>query len=113
MKDPNKIYTSEDLKNYQKIILKTNAFRKYYQANNKIEGNRSKKYKQIIAPFFGDGIDLMQINNKKIDYVYWNDINELVQRLRLLIASQSAGNTGHANEINSIIEELREAKIIA
>lgn len=44
--------------------------------------------------------------------MYWDDPNELVDRLRLLIASQSAGHTGHNNEIISIIEELREANII-
>lgn len=46
------------------------------------------------------------------DYKYWDDPNELVDRLRLLVSSQSAGHTGHNNEIIAIIEELREAKII-
>lgn len=46
------------------------------------------------------------------NYIYWDDPNELVDRLRLLVASQAAGHTGHNNEIISIIEELREAKII-
>jgi len=48
----------------------------------------------------------------KTDYVYWDDPNELVERLRLLIAEQSAGNLSHTNEIHSIIEELREGKYI-
>lgn len=57
--------------------------------------------------------DVMRYNkNKHVSYTYWNDPNELVDRLRLLIASQSAGHTGHTNEIASIIEELREADII-
>ncbi len=43
--------------------------------------------------------------------VYWNDPNELVDRLRLLLASQSAGNTGVSNEILSIFEELYESGI--
>lgn len=47
-----------------------------------------------------------------MDYVYWDDPNELVDRLRLLIAETSAGNNSHTNEIHSIIEELREANII-
>ena len=46
------------------------------------------------------------------DYVYWDDPNELVDRLRLLVAEQEAGNNFHANEINSIIEELREGGYI-
>lgn len=43
---------------------------------------------------------------------YWDDPNELVDRLRLLASSASAGHTGHNNEIISIIEELREANLI-
>lgn len=43
---------------------------------------------------------------------YWNNVNELVNRLRLLTASTSSGHTGHNNEMTSIIEELREANVI-
>ncbi|CAG9137958.1 unnamed protein product [Plutella xylostella] len=46
------------------------------------------------------------------DLVYWDDPNELIERLQLLIASKDAGNTNHDNEILSIIEELKEAGII-
>lgn len=60
----------------------------------------------------GGGI-LMNFNTKKIDYKYFDNYNELIDRLRLLIASQSAGNTGHNNEIVSIVEELREGGIIS
>lgn len=45
-------------------------------------------------------------------FTYWNDPNELVSRLQLLVSSASAGHTSHNNEIISIIEELREANII-
>lgn len=44
--------------------------------------------------------------------VYYDDPNELVTRLNLLSSSQSAGNTGVNNEIISILEELRERRII-
>jgi hypothetical protein len=56
---------------------------------------------------------MMNVTDNAIDYVYWNDPNELVDRLRLLMASQEAGNSNHVNEMNSIIEELLEAKLIA
>lgn len=59
----------------------------------------------------GKGLTL-KINKSNTDYVYWDNINELVDRLRLLLASTDAGNTAHNNEILSIIEELREAKVI-
>jgi hypothetical protein len=53
-----------------------------------------------------------EVNKNAIDLIYWDDPNELVERLHLLIASQAAGNFNHRNEIISIIEELREANII-
>ena len=59
-----------------------------------------------------EGRSLMNLNNKKVDFVYFDDINEIVKRLKLLISSKIAGHTGHENEIISILEELREANII-
>lgn len=60
------------------------------------------------------GIPHFMINQPQgnTDYIYWDDPNELVERLCLLLASQSAGNPSHNNEILSIMEELREAEII-
>lgn len=49
---------------------------------------------------------------QNIAYEYYDDPNELVDRLRLLVASKSSGNSNHAQEINSILEELRERKLI-
>ena len=62
----------------------------------------------------GEGLlpKYMVTSSAPIDYVHWNDPNELVDRLRLLVSERESGHTGHENEINSIIEELREAKTI-
>lgn len=49
----------------------------------------------------------------RIVYEYFDDPNELCERLRLLVSSRMAGNTNHMQEINSIIEELRELGCIA
>jgi len=54
----------------------------------------------------------MTLNDNAIDYVHWDDPNELVDRIRLLEASRQAGHNAHNNEMLSIIEELREAGII-
>jgi len=54
----------------------------------------------------------MTLNDNVIDYVHWDDSNELVDRLRLLEASRQASHNAHDNEMLSIIEELREAGII-
>lgn len=59
----------------------------------------------------GKGLTLKK-NKLNTDYVYWDNVNELVDRLRLLVASTSAGHNSHNNEILSIIEELKEAKVI-
>lgn len=50
--------------------------------------------------------------NQNIVYEYYDDPNELCDRLRLLLASKRAGNTNHDQEVNSIVEELRERGII-
>lgn len=54
----------------------------------------------------------MNLNDKKVEYVPYKDLNKLVDRLRILIGSQIAGNTSHNNEIIFIIDELRRNKII-
>lgn len=54
----------------------------------------------------------MDYNKKPVEFIHWDDPNELVNRLKLLVASQLAGSNSHVNEINSIIEELKEANII-
>ncbi|KAJ8889268.1 hypothetical protein PR048_008766 [Dryococelus australis] len=53
------------------------------------------------------GLTLKLGERRKIDYQYWNYLNELVDRLILL----SPGNLSHTNEIISIIEEPSEAMI--
>lgn len=114
------VYTEDDKQKYKSILLTTNAHRRDHSALNPILGNRGYKYKNIIAPLLSDekkrvGRGLprtMALTDNDIDYVHWNDPNELVDRLRLLDASRHAGNNAHDNEILSIIEELREAGLI-
>ncbi|KYM93989.1 hypothetical protein ALC62_15398 [Cyphomyrmex costatus] len=125
MKFPNEsICTDDDAQTYKSILLTTNAYRRGHNAGNQVLGNKGHKYKNIIAPLVlgkkvGTGIkkklDLpcaMSLTDNRIDYVHWDDPNELVDRLRLLEASRQAGHNGHDNEILSIIEELREAGLI-
>lgn len=69
-------------------------------------------------PKSGEGLDIqsdfMIVNksNKAPELTYWDDPNELVDRLRLILSSKTAGHSAHDNEIISIVEELREASII-
>lgn len=114
MKEPSG-YSENDLQTYKDILCLTKFSGQNLskQANQK---SKNAKFVKIIQPLIvGSGIqlDYMRENKKKkIEYTYWDDPNELVERLMLLIASQQAGHTGHDNEIISIIEELREADII-
>lgn len=41
---------------------------------------------------------LMEMDNNAIDYLHWDDPNQLVDRL--LLGSIQVGHTGYANEIN-------------
>ena len=48
----------------------------------------------------------------RIKYVYFDDPNEIVERLELLIGEREAGHTGVDSEILSILEELQERGLI-
>ena len=104
-----------DTKNYQQIVRNSNAHRKNYKFNSSLRKGTEPKVADYLYPLMGDksGQGLLNVvSNAPINYVYWDDPNELVERLRLLAASRAAGSNSHVNEINSIIEELREAEII-
>lgn len=111
-------YTEDDLSTYGEILKQTKAH--IHAPTGRIKSSKSLKYTKIIRPSImkpssldnASGSGLMKLNNFKPNYIYWNDVNELCERLQLLIASQNAGHTGHRNEILSIIEELHEAGVI-
>jgi hypothetical protein len=133
MKEPNPDLTTEsDLAVFKNIVTATNSARRNYSRDKAINANAGKKYTGVIkylfpsatttsrlayrsrfgsdpSPRMGEG--MMMSTNRPL-YEYWDDPNELVDRLRLLIASRDAGHSGHENEILSIIEELREAGYI-
>lgn len=121
LKDPEtSSYTNEDLTSYGDILINSNACRRNFDSNQQLKGGNSNKYRLIIKPLLNPkkgrksytGAGFMNLPKENIDYIFWDDPNEIVDRLRLLISSQSAGNNSHNNEIVSIIEEMREANII-
>ncbi|KAF0723538.1 Uncharacterized protein FWK35_00033852, partial [Aphis craccivora] len=69
------------------------------------------KYKDIIRKLFPTG-GCLSMNLQKNNLVHWDNPNELVDRLRLLLSSKAAVNTGVSNEIILIFEELLEAEQI-
>jgi len=81
-----------------------------------------QKYTSIIAPLLykyrliqdkkhGTGLQKVVTKNKSdIEYVYWNTLEELLERLYILYGELKAGNTNPTirNEIISIIQEFKE-----
>lgn len=112
------IFTNADKQSYLKILLATNAHKRGHNVHERVKSNKGHKYMNIIGPLVlgnkvGKGIPrAVTLNDNKVDYVHWDDPNELVDRLRLLEASRQAGHNAHDNEILSIIEELCEAGLI-
>lgn len=115
LKSP-KVYSKHDLSDYKQILLLTEATDLNLDRKSDIN---NIKFKEIIQPLLkiGSGIQteymLLNKENQHTDYTYWDDPNELIERLRLLVSSNSAGHNAHNNEILSIIEELKEADIIS
>lgn len=117
-----KKHTTDDQNKYGEILYNTNAHQAAHNAHISMASKRSVKYKKIIQPFFaknksthitGKGTsNLLHVSKAPVDYVYYDDPNELVTRLHLLHSSREVGHTGHENEIASIEEELRERKLI-
>lgn len=107
-----KNYTHQDLAFYSEILDFTGS---HLNSARKIKSNAGFKYTQIIGPLYKSkkgGKLNMNFNSKKMEYVYYDSYDELIDRLRLLVADKEAGNTSHDNEILSIVEELEEGKII-
>lgn len=128
-------YDPEDLFKYKELLELTSAHKRSYDPSKPLKYSRAIKYTRIIKPLFsikaiaktppskvkqkkkvttaaeprGSG---MFVPTQKREYVFWDDPNELVERLALLVASRDAGNTGVQREILSIEEELREAGYI-
>jgi len=102
------IYTDNDLEVYKSILIQTSA---HLTVNGKKVKKSGVKYKNIIKKLFSSGGELF-MKLQKNNIVFWDNPNELVERLRLLLASKAAGNTGVSNEIISIFEELRESGLI-
>lgn len=80
-------------------------------SSQEVGSSQSSEYSTEQLFHTGEGL-LMRLNENIIDYRYWNDPNDLVVRLRLLIASKQAGNTDHDNEIIAILQELKSVRII-
>lgn len=116
LKNPNLLVVKKDDKvMYKSILMKTIPDKLLNSSQNKSRNSRSIKYNKIIKRLmeestmktFGSGM-----STHSPVFEYYNNPNELVNRLRLLIASTHAGHNNHNNEITSLVEELREEGVI-
>lgn len=111
-------YNKTDYDNYTDLVNRSAANRKNYDPEGQILGNAGPKYRNVIRPMMTSrhpprrGTGLLTVNNKQVEFVPWKNPNTLVDRLRILIASQLAGHTGHNNEIVNIIDALKTANIM-
>lgn len=134
LKEP-KYHTSNDEKEYADILKRTGI---YFNDSGHLKGNRSRKYLYIIKPLLtvqsapskipspgalvrapkvrsqSDrlGHALMEYNEKPKEFVYYDDVNELIERLKKLEASKQGGNNNNMNEIWSILHELERLGVI-
>ena len=110
-KNPSSEHISEsDIEIYRKLVKKTNITKKNYDSRASPRNDNSVKYRTYLLDTFKSGGGGFNIAHRddNIEYIYWDNPNELVKRLILLDAEKKAGNNNHHNEINSILEELRE-----
>jgi hypothetical protein len=115
-------YTKYDLNSFKTICALTNLHRKGYSQNTPIHRNRSEKYKNIISKLFnnqrgkrskakGKGLAMKSVYDTNV--IYYNDVNKLVDRMKLLYESIEAGHTGLDNEMVALTEELKSRGYIS
>ena len=117
-----KNYTEDDLFCYGQIVKDTCTYRMGNTQSGRVKANASIKYKTLIKPIInkynlnkdkgkykGEGLR-KEVTSDKVEYVYWNSIDELLERLYVLYGEIRAGNTNPTirNEISSILQEIKE-----
>lgn len=128
-------YTRTDLKTFREICLLTNAHRKSYAPDAPMHKNVSLKYKNIISQLFlprssqlkrkATSTEKVNISSKRnktgegllknvysTNIIYYNNINKLVTRMRLLYEAMESGHTGLDNEWVALTAELRNKGVI-
>jgi len=107
--------TEEDMRNYEQIMLNSEAMRNRKNPKKKT-ANKRYKWQNIIRPMWNK---YEKKTNQKVKR--WrkagsgflpSDPNSLCERVELLMASKQAGNTSFRNEIISICDEQSRQKFL-
>ena len=72
----------------------------------------AKPAKQSTTATPKTGKALIEYNEKPREFIYYNDVNELVDRFQKLQAAKEAGNNNTHNEIINILHELARLGVI-
>ena len=103
-------YTDEDVDNYGRLMIKTNAiYRNYDPTNPNPRSSRSDKWKYALRDIW---YNKEKYAGKGVTVVISEDPNALLERLDLLLSSQEAGHTGVGNKLVSICDELKRQGVI-
>jgi len=111
-------YSPDVLASYASILKDSNAiYHNNDPSSRKPKSSRAPKYLKIVKQIWEDmrtkqGTGRIKKTSSKVDYKYYDDPNELVDRLRLLYGSARAGNDVHRNEMIEILAELEERGVI-
>ena len=102
-------YDKDDIKNYERLMMKTNALHRGNDPNNPLpKGSKGGKWKTILGPIWHN----RKYYEGKGTVIMPSDPNALLERLDLLLASQKAGHTGVGNELVSICDELKRQGVL-
>lgn len=116
-------YKESDFNTYGEILVNTYAYKRNNDPDGKVKNIKGSKYSDVIRPIMNiyglskgkqgikEGKGLRKIvTGKDVEYVYWNTIDELLERLYILYGELKAGNTNPSirNEIVNIIQEFKE-----
>ncbi|KAK9711663.1 hypothetical protein QE152_g25329 [Popillia japonica] len=80
-------YTEEDKDSHRKILLETHLLYCDFDTTNQMRRSKSLKYGNIMKLLTShriSGEGHMVVSTKPYQYVYWDNVNELIQRLKLL-----------------------------
>ena len=107
-------WDKNDIKDYERLMIKTNALHRGNNPNNPYpKSSNSKKWLGLLSPIWNK---YKAMSSKKCDgkgvVIMSSDPNALLERLDLLLASQKAGHMGVGNELVSICDELKRQGVL-